>query len=160
MAPVRDRIILGAVLAGFLGGAMAMGGCAKDEGPPPPQGTLPPGDVDAPPPDALTTPSGLAYRVLAKGPHGTHPSRDARVLVNYTGWTTDGTIIAGAPIGTDPVTIDLGKVMPGWQEGLSLMEPGDKFRFWIPPHQALEGERNKPQGMLVYDIYLHRFSDQ
>ena len=106
------------------------------------------------------TSTGLAYRILAKGPHGSRPSPTSRVLVNYTGWTTDGTIVAGAPIGTAPVTIDLGKVMPGWQEGLSLMEPGDKFRFWIPPRLAMEGERDKPQGMLVYDIYLHRFSDQ
>ena len=82
------------------------------------------------------------------------------MLVNYTGWTTDGTIVAGAPIGTEPVTVDLGKVMPGWQEALALMEPGDKFRFWIPPRLAMEGQPGKPQGMLVYDIYLHRFSNQ
>jgi peptidylprolyl isomerase len=135
-------------------------GCRTDSAPPPPKGAVPPSDVAAPPPDAVTTTTGLAYRILAKGPHGSRPSPTSRVLVNYTGWTTDGTIVAGAPIGSDPVTVDLGKVMPGWQEGLALMEPGDKFRFWIPPHLALEGERDKPQGMLVYDIYLHRFSDR
>lgn len=135
-------------------------GCSREQPSPQPQGTIAPPDVGGPPPDAVTTATGLAYRILAKGPHGTRPEPHARVLVNYTGWTTDGTIVAGAPIGTDPVTVDLGKVMPGWQEALSLMEPGDKFRFWIPPHLALQGDRGKPQGMLVYDIYLHRFATQ
>lgn len=139
---------------------LASSGCRSESAPPPPAGTLPPADVAAPPVDAVTTSTGLAYRILAKGSHGNRPSPTARVMVNYTGWTTDGTIVAGAPIGTDPVTVDLGKVMPGWREALSLMEPGDKFRFWIPPRLALEGERDKPQGMLVYDIYLHRFADQ
>ena len=138
---------------------LVLAGCRSQSSPPPPKGTVAPPDVAAPPPDAVMTSTGLAYRILSKGPHGPRPSTASRVLVNYTGWTTDGAIVAGAPIGTDPVTVDLGKAMPGWQEGLSLMEPGDKFRFWIPAQLALEGERGKPQGMLVYDIYLHRFSD-
>ncbi len=138
-----------------------MAAAAACSGPPPePRGTVPPSDVAAPPPDALITPSGLAYRVLSQGVHGTHPGPNARVLVNYTGWTTDGTIIEGAPIGSDPVTVDLGMAMPGWREGVPLMSAGDKFRFWIPPKLALEGQPGKPQGMLVYDIYLHRFADQ
>jgi len=39
---------------------------------------------------------------------------------------------------------DLGKVMPGWQEALALMEPGDKLRFWIPPRLATEGQLLEP----------------
>jgi FKBP-type peptidyl-prolyl cis-trans isomerase len=156
--------VCGRLLTGTLIGSLlllvALSGCSGEKLEPEPQGTLPPADVAAPPPDAATTSTGLAYRVLAKGPHSSRPARDARVLVNYTGWTTDGAIVAAAPIGTDPVTVDLGKTMAGWQEALSLMEPGDKFRVWIPPHLALAGEAGKPQGMLIYDIYLHRFSNQ
>ena len=157
MPPVRARI-LSLILVGLPVLGLVAAGCRSESTPP--QRAVPPVDVGAPPPDAVTTSTGLAYRILSKGTHSSRLSPTARVLVNYTGWTTDGTIVAAAPIGSEPVTIDLGKVMPGWQQGLALMEPGDKFRFWIPPHLALEGERGKPQGMLVYDIYLHRFSDQ
>lgn len=125
-----------------------------------PRGTLPPPEVAAPPADAVVTASGLAYRVLVQGPRGRHPSTTARVLVHYTGWMTDGTIIDGAPEGaSEPVTIDLAKAMKGWQEGLALMAPGDKFRFWIPPALAYEGQPGRPQGMLVFDIYLLQFSE-
>jgi len=124
-----------------------------------PRGTLPPPDVAQPPANASRTATGLAYRILAKGPHAAHPSAQSRVLIHYTGWTTDGTIIDGAPIGGEPATVDLGRAMPGWREGLELMVPGDKYRFWIPPALAYEGQSGKPQGMLVYDIYLLRFAE-
>lgn len=159
-APVRTRILTLALVGSATLFLTAAAGCSRRDPGPPPRGTIAPADVAAPPADAITTTSGLAYRILAKGPNGQRPARHSRVLVNYTGWTTDGTIVAGAPVGTEPVTIDLGKVMRGWQEALALMEPGDKFRVWIPPRLALEGHQGKPQGMLVYDIYLHRFSNQ
>jgi peptidylprolyl isomerase len=81
------------------------------------------------------------------------------VVVNYTGWTTDGTIVDGAPVGGPAVTFTLAETMPGWQEGLRLMGRGDKFRFWIPATLAYAGAPGKPKGMLVYDIYLVDFSD-
>lgn len=132
-------------------------GCAPEKHEP--RGTLPPPDVAGPPSDAQVTPSGLAYRVLARGSGGRRPTASARVLVNYTGWTTDGTIIDGAPIGEAPVTITLADTMAGWQEGVRLMSRGDKFRFWIPATLAYAGDPGKPRGMLVYDIYLVDFND-
>ena len=136
--------------------AMVLTGCTKeDRGP---QGTLPPPDVAEPPPDAQVTASGLAYRVLSQGRGGRHPGATSRVVVNYTGWTTDGTVVEGAPVGTPPVVRDLSEAIGGWREGLRLMSPGDKYRFWIPAHLAYLNQAGKPQGMLVYDIYLVDFS--
>lgn len=132
-------------------------GCAPEAHEP--RGTLPPADVAGAPADAQVTPSGLAYRVLARGAGGRRPTATARVLVNYTGWTTDGTIIDGAPIGGPPVTITLAETMPGWQEGVRLMSRGDKFRFWIPTSLAHGGAPGKPSGLLVYDIYLVDFNN-
>ena len=81
------------------------------------------------------------------------------MLVNYTGWTTDGTIIEGAPIGDPSRPIYVSDAIAGWREGLALMSRGDKFRFWIPAHLAFAGIEGKPQGMVVYDIYLVDFND-
>ena len=122
-----------------------------------PKGTVPPIDVAAPPADAEVTPSGLAYRFLARGGGGRRPDASSRVVVNYTGWTTDGEVIDGAPIGSDPVTVALEDAMPGWREAVRLMSEGDKIRVWIPVHLAYNGEPGKPRGMLVYDIYLVDF---
>ena len=120
---------------------------------------MPPDEVGAPPTDATVTASGLAYRVLARGGSGRHPGPGSRVVVNYTGWTTDGTIVEGAPVGGPAVTVTLADTMPGWQEGLRLMGRGDKFRFWIPATLAYAGAPGKPKGMLVYDIYLVDFTE-
>jgi FKBP-type peptidyl-prolyl cis-trans isomerase len=147
------RITVGLLLICIAGSI----GCAPEAHEP--RGTLPPADVAAPPPDAQMTASGLAYRVLARGGPGRRPTANSRVLVNYTGWTTDGTIVDGAPIGGPPVTITLDETMPGWQEGVRLMSRGDKFRFWIPAALAYAGAPGKPSGMLVYDIYLVDFND-
>ena len=49
-----------------------------------------PPDVAAPPADAVTTRSGLAYRILREGSGDRRPKRNERVVVHYTGWTTNG----------------------------------------------------------------------
>lgn len=122
-------------------------------------GTIAPPDVEAPPPDASRTSSGLAFRILASGTGHRRPVGNSRVLVNYTGWTTDGRIIDGVPVGTEPAVVRLNEVIAGWQEGLCLMVEGEKRRFWIPSHLAYAGVPDKPQGMLVYDVTLVRVVD-
>jgi peptidylprolyl isomerase len=146
-------VVLTACMAG-LGAA----GCRTP--PEPPRGTIAPIDVAAPPANATITPSGLAYRVLVSGGRGgPHPGPQSRVEVYYTGWTPDGTIVEGAPIGGAPATFSVSETMPGWQEGLSMMRVGDKRRFWIPGRLAYGDQPGKPRGMLVYDIDLVRFVD-
>jgi peptidylprolyl isomerase len=134
---------------------LAAGGCNRAQ--PAPHGTIAPPDVAAPPPEATVTPTGLAFRKLVSGPPGGHPGPNAVILVNYTGWTTDGTIVEGAPVGSAPVRMRLSDTMPGLREGLRLMRAGDKYRFWIPPSLAYGHEAGKPHGMLVYDIHLVKF---
>ena len=137
---------------------LSAAGCRKP--PDPARGTIAPLDVAGPPADAITTPSGLAYRVLVSGGRGgPHPGPQSRVVIHYTGWTPDGAIIEGAPIGGAPATFQLSDTMPGWQEGLRMMRVGDKRRFWIPGRLAYENQPGKPHGMLVYDIDLLQFVD-
>lgn len=79
--------------------------------------------------------------------------------INYTAWTTDGTIVEGAPLGTEPGAFDIEALIPGLQEGIRVMVEGEKRRFWIPPALANEGRPDRPQGMLVYDVTLVRCAD-
>jgi peptidylprolyl isomerase len=114
----------------------------------------PPPDVAAPPADAQTTASGLASKVLSAGTGTDHPQADDMVKVHYTGWTTDGKMFDSSAARERPVVLPLNRVIPGWAEGLQLMVVGEKRRLWIPGKLAYDGQANRPQGMLVFDVEL------
>ena len=113
----------------------------------------PPPDVAAPPANASKTASGLAYVVLQEGDGDARPKSDDTVEVQYTGWTTDGQTFDTTE-GKGARTFELGRVIPGWTEGVQLMAKGSKVRFWVPEELAYKGRPGAPQGMLVFDIEL------
>jgi FKBP-type peptidyl-prolyl cis-trans isomerase len=115
--------------------------------------TRAPTDVKAPPADAKTTTSGMAYKVLTQGVGGRHPRPTSEVTVHYTGWTTDGKMFDSSVVRGQPSTFSLDGVIPGWTEGLQLMFEGEKTRFWIPEKLAYEGKK-APYGLLVFDVEL------
>ncbi len=115
-----------------------------------------PKDVAAPPADATVTKSGLAWRMLNKGPGGPHPSATDRVTVHYSGWTTGGRLFDSSVTRGRPATFPLDGVIKGWTEGVQLLSAGDKARFWIPAAAAYGDNPGggRPGGMLVFDIEL------
>ncbi len=119
-----------------------------------PQIPAPP-DVAAPPPDAIRTPTGLVSKVLTPGTGTRHPRPNSQVVVQYTGWTTDGKMFDSSVAKGEPASMSLDGVIAGWTEGVQMMVVGEKRRFWIPARLAYEG-KDGPQGMLVFDIELVR----
>ena len=111
-----------------------------------------PADVAAPPADATITKSGLGYKVLRAGT-GPRPKRSQRVVVNYTGWTTNGSMFDSSLGHGEPSEFALDAVIAGWREGLQLMHVGEMARFWIPSKLAYADQKG-PQGMLVFDVEL------
>jgi len=118
--------------------------------------TMAPPDVKEPPPDAMKTASGLAYRVLERGIGARQPASNERVTVHYTGWTTDGKMFDSSVSRGSPTTFRLDGVIAGWTEGVGLMVEGERTRFWIPQELAYKGEAGSPRGMLVFDVELIR----
>jgi FKBP-type peptidyl-prolyl cis-trans isomerase len=119
-----------------------------------------PADVAAPPADATTTASGLAYKSLQQGTGASHPAPTSKVEVHYTGWTTDGGMFDSSVARGKTISFPLNGVIKGWTEGVQLMKVGDKFRFWIPAGMAY-GENpggGRPGGMLVFDVELFNIS--
>jgi len=116
--------------------------------------TTPPPDVKEPPADAHKTPTGLAYKVLRPGTGTRHPTTFSKVTVHYSGWTTDGKLFDSSLMRGQTASFGLGDVIEGWTEGLQLMVPGEKTRFWIPERLAYKGQGNGPKGMLVFDVEL------
>jgi FKBP-type peptidyl-prolyl cis-trans isomerase len=113
-----------------------------------------PADVAAPPADAIKTPSGLAYKILRPGTATIHPKSRGKVLVHYSGWSTDGRMFDSSIVKGEPMEIALDEVIPGWTEGLQLMTEGEQVRFWIPQRIAYKGQAGRPAGMLVFDVEL------
>jgi len=113
-----------------------------------------PSDVYSPPPSALKTKSGVFYRILRHG-HGTrHPKASDTVVVHYTGWTTTGHLFDSSVLRGEPSEFQLSGLIPGWRDALELLVAGDSARIWIPEQLAYKGDKNKPQGMLVFDVEL------
>ena len=91
------------------------------------------------PPDAKRTASGLAYKVIQAGTGADHPTESSRVKVHYTGWQTDGTTFDSSYKRGRPAAFPLNGVIQGWTEGVQLMVPSEKTRFWIPEELAYKG---------------------
>ena len=113
-----------------------------------------PKDIAAPPADATTTKSGLAYKVLRPGTGTQHPTKNNVVIVHYTGWSSGGNLIDSSVLRANAAEFPVDAMIKGWVEGLQLMVPGEKTRFWIPAELAYAKDKTKPQGMLVFDIDL------
>lgn len=79
----------------------------------------------------MTTPSGLAYKVIKKG-KGTSPKASDKVMVNYVGKLIDGTVFDSSIDRGEPATFYADKLIKGFTEGLELMKPGAKYTLFIP----------------------------
>jgi len=120
-----------------------------------------PPDVGAVPKDAERSESGLAWKVLQEGEGKIRPSRYDTVILSYTGWTPDGRMFGSSP----KIRGKLEDLVPGWIEGVQLMLPGEKRRFWIPGKLAYGEAKvddanvrpDRPKGMVVFDIELVEF---
>ena len=115
-----------------------------------------PEDVAAAPESAEKTASGIASRVLTKGPGSVHPKATDQVKVHYSGWTTDGKLFDSSVLRDEPIVFPLNRVIPGWTEGVQLMVEGEKRRLWIPGKQAYGDSPppGAPAGTLVFDVEL------
>jgi FKBP-type peptidyl-prolyl cis-trans isomerase len=115
-----------------------------------------PPDVAEAPPQATKTASGLASRVLSKGPGAAHPSSHDKVIVTFTGWTPEGEVIDSSIPDGEPRTFVMDELLRGLSEGLGLMAMGEKRRLWIPAALATSGRprRRGAAGPSVFDVEL------
>jgi peptidylprolyl isomerase len=113
-----------------------------------------PPDVASVPADTTKNPSGLATKVLKPGTGTEHPAKDEAVVVDYTGWTSDGKMFDSTVARGAPTTLVLNRVLPGLSEGVQMMVVGETQRLWVPEALAFKGKPGKPAGPLVFDVTL------
>jgi len=82
-------------------------------------------------PEVKTTASGLQYEVLRAG-NGVRPTAKDSVTCHYRGTFLNGTGFDNSYDRGQPITFALNGVIPGWTEGLQLMDEGSKYKFYIP----------------------------
>ncbi len=105
----------------------------------------------------ITTATGLQYEVLKEG-SGDSPKETDKVTVHYHGTLIDGTVFDSSVDRGQPATFPVNGVIPGWVEALQLMNPGAKYKLFIPSNLAY-GERGAggaigPNATLVFEVEL------
>lgn len=102
----------------------------------------------------IVTESGLQYKILENG-NGNFPTSVLdTVTVHYTLSSVDGEVLETSTDG-EPVSFSLSNVIPGWIEGIQLIDEGGKIMLYIPSDLAY-GE-NGPMGAnetLVFEVDL------
>ncbi len=105
------------------------------------------------------TDSGLRYQMIQKG-HGAKAQKGKKVSVHYQGALPDGTVFDSSYKRKQPIDflLGVGQVIAGWDEGIALLQVGDKARFVIPSNLAY-GSRGAggvipPDATLVFDVEL------
>ncbi len=105
------------------------------------------------------TESGLRYQIIQKG-EGAKAEKGKTVGVHYKGMFADGGEFDNSYKRGNPIEFPLGmgNVIAGWDEGIGLLQVGDKARFVIPPHLAYgaqgAGGVIPPNATLVFDVEL------
>ncbi|MBC2606694.1 FKBP-type peptidyl-prolyl cis-trans isomerase [Pelagicoccus albus] len=108
-------------------------------------------------PEIITTRSGLQYEILQKGTRVDTPRYRQKITLHYEGSFVDGTVFQTTRKQSKPLSIRLENVVPGWMEGIKLMSPGDKYRFYIPSKLGYGPFQNKDipgHSVLVFEIEL------
>jgi FKBP-type peptidyl-prolyl cis-trans isomerase FkpA len=82
-------------------------------------------------PDIIVTESGLQYQVIKQG-DGEKPDASNAVHVHYKGMLLDGTVFDSSYDRGTHNTFDLGRLIPGWTEGIQMMPVGSIYKFFIP----------------------------
>ncbi|HET6587954.1 MAG TPA: FKBP-type peptidyl-prolyl cis-trans isomerase [Oleiagrimonas sp.] len=112
-------------------------------------------------PGVHTTASGLQYKILKKGT-GPRPGPSDTVQVEYVGSFLNGNKFDASadhpsPKGGQSMPIPLSNVIPGFREGLQLMQVGGHYKFWIPSSLAYGSQPKNgfpPNATIVFDVTL------
>ena len=103
-----------------------------------------------------TTKSGLQYRINKQG-NGKRPNANSVVRIHYTGSLINGKVFDSSVERGQPIESPVGRFIPGWVEGLQLMDEGSKYTFYIPYNLAY-GENPAgeipPGSTLIFEVEL------
>jgi len=108
-------------------------------------------------PGVKTTESGLQYLVLKEG-KGDYVKPTDNVKIHYHGTTIDGKVFDSTVDRNKPSESRANVFIKGFNEGLTLLKKGSKYRFFIPQDLAYgvqqRGQLIKPFSALIFDVEI------
>ena len=109
-------------------------------------------------PGVKTTASGLQYQVISQGT-GARPGPNDTVQVNYVGTFVNGETFddSAKHEGGGAASIPLAGVIPGFREGMQLMQVGGHYKFFIPSNIAYGAQPQNgfpPNATIIFDVTL------
>lgn len=112
----------------------------------------------------VTTASGLEYKVIAPG-QGPKAGPQDVVLIEYDGKLLNGQTFDSTAQHGQPAVMPVAGSIPGFSEGLQLMNRGAHYRFWIPPELAYGAQGAgdgviPPNSVLQFDVTLREIAPQ
>ena len=104
---------------------------------------------------------GLQYLVVNSGdPISEPPSLNQTISAHFHGTLTNGEVFWSS-LDSEPLKIELSKLIVGCQKVISLMREGDKWMVYIDPTMAY-GENGRPgippNSILIFEIELLEIS--
>ncbi|MDE3083611.1 MAG: FKBP-type peptidyl-prolyl cis-trans isomerase [Verrucomicrobiota bacterium] len=106
--------------------------------------------------NVVELPDGLRYEIIKPGT-GPYPRANQIVRVNYTGKLLNGKVFDASQNHGGATEFQLGRVIPGWAEGIQKINKGGKIRLYIPANLAYGDESRDPippGSTLIFDIEL------
>lgn len=110
--------------------------------------------------DVTTIGSGLQYKILEKG-DGVPPAPEEFARIYSRARLLDGTLIKALSTTEEPSFVPVKGNMPFWEEALTLMPAGSRYRFFVPSALAfgdmgnfIEGGPVGPHQLIIIDIEL------
>lgn len=107
-----------------------------------------------------STASGLKYKITKENPSGISPKKGDKVAVHYAGRLTNGQEFDSSFKRNEPIsiTIGVGQVIRGWDEGILLLKEGERATLMIPSDLGY-GARGAggvipPNATLLFDVEL------
>ncbi len=109
-------------------------------------------------PGVKSTASGLQYQVISQGT-GARPGPSDTVQVNYVGTFVNGETFddSSKHEGGGAASIPLAGVIPGFREGMQLMQVGGHYKFFIPSNIAYGAQPQNgfpPNATIIFDVTL------
>ena len=84
--------------------------------------------------------------------------------MHYQGTLIDGSVFDSSIERGEPVEFPVGGVIPGWVEGLQLMNVGSKYKFYIPSELAYGAQSPTPaipaNSALIFEVELLEIAGQ
>jgi FKBP-type peptidyl-prolyl cis-trans isomerase FklB len=104
-----------------------------------------------------TTESGLQYLVLKEGT-GEKPVATSNIKIHYHGTTINGEVFDSSVDKGTPYDASPNQFIPGFTEGLLLMNEGAKYRFFIPQDLAYGAQQRGalilPFSTLIFEVEI------